>query len=190
MRKGKVGAVSNEVMARIGGRMNQARKEAGLTVEEVCEFIGRTPNTYYKYARGEDQPKPETMELFARLVKKPVAWFYDGFEDAREYVQERMSEVAVAVKEGARPSEAVERALAEPQRVSPAIRLEIDLSAGSLRELLEEDAPHGWDALTTREKRDFCEKALERIREYQQKLERHLRSGNGANPRRREPPSD
>lgn len=69
----------------LGDRIRQARREAGLTAEQMAPLIGVTLATIYRHETGK------TKQIgFARLVRiaevtgKPLSWFFtdNGNEEA------------------------------------------------------------------------------------------------------------
>jgi len=49
----------------------EARKEAGLSIEEAAAQIHIAPRTLIKYERGESTPGPDVVLAMSRVYKKP-----------------------------------------------------------------------------------------------------------------------
>jgi len=57
-------------------RLRRARKEAGLTQAEVAKRLGRTQSFVTKAERGERRLDVVELRAFARVYRKPVAYFF------------------------------------------------------------------------------------------------------------------
>lgn len=60
----------------IGRRMAQARKEAGLTQEELAKRIGYIARSVAGWERDETHPRPKALNAVAEATGRPVSWFY------------------------------------------------------------------------------------------------------------------
>ena len=61
-------------------KLKSARKEAGLTQIEVANALGRTQAGISKIEQGEASLSVEDLFEFARLYKKPLAYFFEEIE--------------------------------------------------------------------------------------------------------------
>ena len=57
-------------------RLRQARRDARLTQVEVAKRLGRTQSFVTKAERGERRLDVVELRAFARIYKKPVAFFF------------------------------------------------------------------------------------------------------------------
>ena len=64
----------------IGLRIRSARRSAGLTQEQVAAQIARTPESISNIERGQQLPNLETLAELARILKVPIAEFFEGAE--------------------------------------------------------------------------------------------------------------
>lgn len=77
----------------IGARIQLARKERGLTQEELAEIASFSKRSLQDYEAGLTIPYRHFREL-ARLLKRPVEWFlYGDQEDAAEERIEQLREI-------------------------------------------------------------------------------------------------
>lgn len=58
-------------------RLHQARIDAGLTQVEAARRLRKPQNFISKCERGERRVDAVELLDFARIYRKPVAWFYD-----------------------------------------------------------------------------------------------------------------
>ena len=61
-------------------RLHRARRESGLTQEEVAERTGVARNTVSRYELGRQAPSGRSLLRLAAIYGKPMEWFY-GEED-------------------------------------------------------------------------------------------------------------
>jgi transcriptional regulator with XRE-family HTH domain len=61
----------------IGARIQQARKERGLTQEELAEMASFSKRSLQDYETGVTIPHQHMAEI-GRLLRKPVEWFLYG----------------------------------------------------------------------------------------------------------------
>ncbi len=57
-------------------RVREARQEAGLTLKDVAEALGRPFTFVSKCELGERRIDPIDLRNFAELYEKPLAYFY------------------------------------------------------------------------------------------------------------------
>lgn len=90
----------------IGERIAKARKEAGLTQEEMAELASFSKRSLQDYEAGITIPYRHMREIGA-ITKKPVEWFLYGAEDPTpgdlnkrvDQLQEQLEEVLALLRE-------------------------------------------------------------------------------------------
>ena len=56
-----------------GARINELRRERGITVEELRVYLGmNNPNSIYKWFRGEVLPTLENMYALSVILEVPI----------------------------------------------------------------------------------------------------------------------
>lgn len=61
----------------LAANVRDARKAAGLTQHELAIALGRgDAMTVSRWERGEHKPSDESLLALARVLDRPVAWFY------------------------------------------------------------------------------------------------------------------
>jgi transcriptional regulator with XRE-family HTH domain len=107
----------------IGGRIARARKESGLTQEELASRVGVTARSIQGYEAGKVVPYRHLSRL-AEITDRELAWFLES-DDAAALAEvatrlvtlvEELAEEARAIREVA---ERLERLLAAGQPASP-----------------------------------------------------------------------
>jgi transcriptional regulator with XRE-family HTH domain len=78
----------------IGARIALARKEAGLTQQELAEMASFSKRSLQDYEAGNTIPYPHMQELSA-LLKREVPWFLHGEQDeeALDRIEKRLAAV-------------------------------------------------------------------------------------------------
>ncbi|SBW05036.1 Predicted transcriptional regulator (fragment) [uncultured Alphaproteobacteria bacterium] len=74
----------------IGLRVKSARREKGLTQEELADRIGKAVATLSNIERGEALTGLETLALIAQATDKPMVFFFEGIEDTRLVSRKRL----------------------------------------------------------------------------------------------------
>lgn len=64
----------------IGARIHQARKESGLTQEQLAELGSFSKRSLQDYEGGKTIPYKQLAEL-GRLLNRPTEWFLYGDQD-------------------------------------------------------------------------------------------------------------
>ena len=77
----------------IPARLIQARRELGLTQEQVAGKVGLSRNSIARYERGEVGPSPVALNMLASLYAKPVSWFFS--EEEEEGIMEDNNDISV-----------------------------------------------------------------------------------------------
>lgn len=81
----KAGLAAARARGRKGGRLKGVdqkkqkaalalKKDAGRSVREICEIVGISRNTYYKYTRLEDEPMPGQRTMQATKIERISAY--------------------------------------------------------------------------------------------------------------------
>lgn len=65
-----------EADVRMGARLTEARRAAGLTQRTVAAAIGVSAAQLQKYERGVNRLSATSLPVIAELTGKPVAWFF------------------------------------------------------------------------------------------------------------------
>jgi transcriptional regulator with XRE-family HTH domain len=65
----------------VGGRLRQARFFAGLSQDELGAGIGVSFQAVQKYEHGENRLSASRLARAAKLLARPVSFFFDGIED-------------------------------------------------------------------------------------------------------------
>ena len=66
----------NSFTIEMGKRVRAARKEAGLSQEELAEIVGRRQATISDIERGKKEMGLSTLILVATALEKPVTYFF------------------------------------------------------------------------------------------------------------------
>jgi transcriptional regulator with XRE-family HTH domain len=90
---------ANEVLARIGARLRQAREAAGLSQRELAGRVGGQAQRIECYELGRARLTARCLFTLAGALGRPVTWFFEGLPEA-----------AVGLSDAAAP------ALARPSR--------------------------------------------------------------------------
>lgn len=67
----------------VGVRIRAARKDAGLTQDQLAGMIDKSVETISNLERGHTAPSLETLGLVAKALEQPAEWFLSGFSDRR-----------------------------------------------------------------------------------------------------------
>lgn len=78
--------------AAIRARIRQARKEAGLTQEQLAALIERHKRTIENYERVR-VPDFSELNKIARVLNRPVEWFLHGDQPDRDEVLEAIDDL-------------------------------------------------------------------------------------------------
>ena len=57
----------------LGRRLNRARREAGLTLDDVAARLGVSKPTVWAWEKGKAKPRPERMNAIADVLRMPLA---------------------------------------------------------------------------------------------------------------------
>lgn len=77
----------------IGARIAQARREAGLTQEQLAEMAPFSARSLQDYERGAVIPYRQMRDL-ARLLDRPVEWFLRGEKEDEPELLEMLGAVS------------------------------------------------------------------------------------------------
>lgn len=81
--------MSDSLKRFIGARVQAARKRAKLSQEALAGSVGRTPESISNIERGKQLPNVETLSELARVLKVPLAEFFEGLEAKHTVSRER-----------------------------------------------------------------------------------------------------
>lgn len=93
--------MSDSLKRFIGARVQAARKRAKLSQEALAGAVGRTPESISNIERGKQLPNIETLSELARVLKVPLAEFFEGLE-ARQAVSRERAHLEAELLETAR----------------------------------------------------------------------------------------
>lgn len=65
----------SDIDKKVGKRIQQCRKEKGLTVVQLSEKIELAAQTISRYERGENKINLEHLTLIAIELQTPISWF-------------------------------------------------------------------------------------------------------------------
>ena len=54
-------------LIKTGERIQQLRKERGLTAKQITDTLGLIPQTYYKWVRGRSVPSVDNLVMLADI---------------------------------------------------------------------------------------------------------------------------
>lgn len=66
----------------IGGRIKQARQEAGLTQFQLAAKVEQAPRTIQAWEGNDRTPRLGALKRLALALGKPVSYFYGNGEEA------------------------------------------------------------------------------------------------------------
>lgn len=85
--------IADEVDLAIGKRIQQRRKEVGLTAENLAEQIGVSQQQFSRYERGATKINVSHLVNIAVILDTPISWFFVDskaqnltFSDKEQYV--------------------------------------------------------------------------------------------------------
>lgn len=85
--------IAAEVDLAIGKRIQQRRKEMGLTAENLAEQIGVSQQQFSRYERGATKINVSHLVNIAVILETPISWFFADskadnltFSDKVQYV--------------------------------------------------------------------------------------------------------
>ncbi|MGX2975578.1 helix-turn-helix domain-containing protein [Ursidibacter arcticus] len=88
--------IAAEVDLAIGKRIQQRRKEVGLTAENLAEQIGVSQQQFSRYERGATKINVAHLVNIAVILDTPISWFFADsraenltFTNAQDYVPVR-----------------------------------------------------------------------------------------------------
>lgn len=68
--------IAAEIDIAIGKRIQQRRKEVGLTAENLAEQIGVSQQQFSRYERGVTKINVAHLASIAVLLNTPISWFF------------------------------------------------------------------------------------------------------------------
>lgn len=83
--------VAAEIDAAIGKRIQQRRKETGLSAEELAEKIGVSQQQFSRYERGATKINIAHLVNIAVILDTPISWFFaDSQAENLTFSQEKI----------------------------------------------------------------------------------------------------
>jgi transcriptional regulator with XRE-family HTH domain len=73
----------NPVDLYVGGRVRMRRKFLGLSQEHLAESIELTFQQVQKYERGANRISSSKLYEIGKVLKVPVAYFFEGYDDGQ-----------------------------------------------------------------------------------------------------------
>lgn len=86
-------------------RLHRARRESGLTQEEVAERAGVARNTVSRYELGHQAPSGRALLRLAAIYGKPMEWFYDKEEEPQAHAEHLNAEAPDSPATAGSPSD-------------------------------------------------------------------------------------
>jgi len=82
----------------VGGRVRLRRTLAGMSQEQLGEHLGVTFQQVQKYEKGTNRISASRLWQVAEVLKVPVAFFFEGTDEARQapaagFAESRQSEI-------------------------------------------------------------------------------------------------
>lgn len=88
--------IAAQVDLAIGKRIQQRRKEVGLTAEDLAEQIGVSQQQFSRYERGKTKINVAHLVNIAVILDTPISWFFADsqaenltFSNQKQYVPVR-----------------------------------------------------------------------------------------------------
>ncbi len=81
----------------IGARINKERVASGLSRQQLAAKIGVTHQQLQKYEYGVNRLTPGRMILIAKTFSKPIAWLFEGVEEAEQSLQSGHKRMCIEV---------------------------------------------------------------------------------------------
>ena len=118
--------------ATMGSRIQQARREQGLSVREVASRLCMKPATIENWENDRSEPRSNKLLTLAGVLNVPLLWLLEGEDPSgRSYQPE-------AVSETAKIQQKLERAQAMQQEVA-ALLAEATADVNRLQKELDRD---------------------------------------------------
>lgn len=67
----------------VGARLKTKRTAQGLSQSEIGRYLGVTFQQVQKYEKGVNRIGPSKLYEVAKLLKTPINYFFDGFEELK-----------------------------------------------------------------------------------------------------------
>lgn len=85
------GKSAQSIYERVGNRMQQARQQArngrGFTQQELATLLQVSPITLSRWETGARNPSFAALEHYARILEKPLSFFFEEEPQEDEYAQ-------------------------------------------------------------------------------------------------------
>jgi transcriptional regulator with XRE-family HTH domain len=83
MRSKASGRTPSGLDRHVGGKLRSARESISETPETLARVMGVSVESYQRMERGEERPEPEALDLAAKLLRVPIAYFFSGYATER-----------------------------------------------------------------------------------------------------------
>jgi len=90
--------VKNSLARRIGNRVREIRKQAGLTLKQLADATELTPGTLSKIENGLTKPSITTLQMIANSLKVDIGYLFKS-EGEKRYVISRKGTRKVSYSE-------------------------------------------------------------------------------------------
>lgn len=146
----KAGTARGGRQARIGQRLKESAKEAGLSLGAAAKAVGVSETTVYRWWSGERAPDDEVLAKYAAAVGKPEEYFFMADERVERHLFESWLQVADAVMAGG-DVDAAMREHVPPGVGTPEEHALLASASGAIRELISRCITAAWDQMTKAE---------------------------------------
>ena len=66
------------VDAFVGMRLRLARRELGISIQELAQRTSIAPQQVHKYETAQTRISVSRLHQLAQVLDKPIEWFFDG----------------------------------------------------------------------------------------------------------------
>ena len=81
--------VKDSLARRIGNRVREIRKQAGLTLKQLAEASGLTPGTLSKIENGLTKPSITTLQMIANSLKVDIGYLFKSGGEKRYVISRK-----------------------------------------------------------------------------------------------------
>jgi transcriptional regulator with XRE-family HTH domain len=82
----------------IGARVREARLQSRMSQEQLAAAIDKSVETVSNVETGRKLTNIDTLYIICSALGKPIAFLFEGYEDARKVKRARMDKEADAVR--------------------------------------------------------------------------------------------
>ena len=83
----------------IGQNIEKARKESGLTQDELARDVGVTPGSLGHWEKGIRACKPIYLSKIAEITGKPIGWFFGEIANFNQDGENSIKNILDTIKE-------------------------------------------------------------------------------------------